>query len=252
MIFAMEEKFKENHYYWSRYNGGWMKTVTGLDKSVKNGYSLIGEFVDAGATKNDYSAGLYINCNIDGSRKHPTKMVQLLKLDEDGSLELLKTLENGGRTWAVEFWELIEENLEEEVKMSVGEIAQLINKNLDSKQVQELFKQLGLAESSKLKVSVASFSKVERVDDELKQVIKENNFDFDKMNYRSKSEVLGLAILKTWDGIFDFKEDDIDVEFLTSEHIRNGDVQGYTLYISEKVDGFAKVKDGKISMRLLY
>lgn len=28
-----------------RYNGGWTKTVTDLDKSKDNGYSIVGEFV---------------------------------------------------------------------------------------------------------------------------------------------------------------------------------------------------------------
>lgn len=30
-----------------RATGGWVKTVTGLDKSVLNGFSLVGEFVKA-------------------------------------------------------------------------------------------------------------------------------------------------------------------------------------------------------------
>ena len=252
MIFSMVEKFKENDYFWSRYNGGWMKTVTGLDKSVKNGFSLIGDFVDAGETANDYGAGLYINCNIDGSRKNQEKIVQLLKLDENGNLTLLKEIKNGGRTWAVEFWELIEENLEEKVKMSVNEILKLIKDNLDDKQQEELLTKMGASENSPVKVSVASFSKVERIDEEVSQVIKENNFKFDKLSYQDKSEVLGLAILKSWDSVCQFKEENIDLEFISDEHIRKGDVQGYTLYISEKVDGFAKVEGEKISLKLLY
>lgn len=142
MIFSMEKKFEENEYFWSRYNGGWAKRVTGLDKSKKNGFSLLGDFVDAGATKNDYEPGLYINCNIHGSRKNQRKTIQLLKLNEDGSLDLLKEEEDLGRTWAVEFWDLIEENLEEEVKMSVDEILLLIKKNLNDAQVDELFSKL--------------------------------------------------------------------------------------------------------------
>ena len=31
-----------------RSEGGWLKTVEKLDKSVKNGYSLVGDFVKAG------------------------------------------------------------------------------------------------------------------------------------------------------------------------------------------------------------
>lgn len=31
-----------------RAQGGWLKTVEKLDKTVKNGYSLVGDFVKAG------------------------------------------------------------------------------------------------------------------------------------------------------------------------------------------------------------
>jgi len=40
-----------------RYAGGSLKTVTGLDKSVLNGYSLVGEFVKSGDFKEEYSDG---------------------------------------------------------------------------------------------------------------------------------------------------------------------------------------------------
>ena len=33
----------------TRYNGGWAKTVTGLDKSRTNGYSILGDFLDIDA-----------------------------------------------------------------------------------------------------------------------------------------------------------------------------------------------------------
>lgn len=252
MIFSMQEKFEENDYFWSRYNGGWIKLVTGLDKSKKNGFSLVGDFVDAGKTKNDYEAGLYINCNIDGSRKNQEKIIQLLKLNEDGTLELLKEEKNLGRTWAVEFWDLIEENLEEEVKLSVNEILNLIKDNLNDNQVDELFNKLNKTNNSPVKVTTSSFSKVERVDDEVEQVLNEKDLKFNELSYQQKSEVVGLAIIKSWESVCDFKDEDVDVEFITSEHIRNGDVQGYTLYISENVDGFGRVKNGKISLKLLY
>ena len=252
MIFSMEEKFDENELFWSRYNGGWMKTVTGLDKSKKNGYSLIGEFVDAGRTKNDYSAGLYVNCNIDGSRKNQRRIVQLLKLDEDGTLTLLKEIKDGGRTWAVEFWELIEENLDAPVKMGVGEILQLVKDNLDDKQTEQLIKKLTNVDNNVLKVGVHSFAKVERVDDEYNQVLKEHNLNFKNLSYREKSEVLGLAIMKSWSFLYDFKQEDVDLEFIKDEHIRNGDVDGYKLYVTKYVDGFAKIEDKKLFLRLLY
>ena len=37
-----------------RLNGGWLKTVEELDKSVKNGYSLVGDFVKSGDFEVEY------------------------------------------------------------------------------------------------------------------------------------------------------------------------------------------------------
>lgn len=46
-----------------RAQGGWLKTVEELDKSVSNGYSLEGDFVKAGNFEAEYSDGLYLDCN---------------------------------------------------------------------------------------------------------------------------------------------------------------------------------------------
>ena len=89
-----------------RYNGGWCKIVSGLDKSKNNGYSILGNFVDAhlmGIRK----PGLYLDCNIDGSRKHPRKNYRLFRYDGD-TVTVLHTLEDGGKDWAVRLWPEIE------------------------------------------------------------------------------------------------------------------------------------------------
>lgn len=111
MIFSMKKKFDEKGIYWDRTNKGWMKSVVSLDKTKKNGYSLIGDFVNAGVRKNDYDAGLYINCN----KGEDGIVYQLIKVTDDEDIELLQTLENPGRGWAVEFWEKIDENLDYDV-----------------------------------------------------------------------------------------------------------------------------------------
>lgn len=108
MIFSMKKKFDEKGYYWDRSNKGWMKTIVSLDKTKKNGYSLIGEFVNAGVRKNDYNAGLYLNCN----KGEDGIVYQLIKVTDDEDIELLQTLENPGRGWAVELWEKIDEHLD--------------------------------------------------------------------------------------------------------------------------------------------
>ena len=56
-----------------RATGGWVKTVTGLDKSVLNGFSLVGEFVKAGDYKTEFSDGLYLDCNKEGKKSKRAK-----------------------------------------------------------------------------------------------------------------------------------------------------------------------------------
>ena len=78
-----------------RAQGGWLKTVTKLDKTVKNGYSLVGDFVNAGDFEDDYSEGLYLDCNKEGSGKKPQTDYRLLvspMSPEEEALSLLKVL----------------------------------------------------------------------------------------------------------------------------------------------------------------
>ena len=58
--------------------------------------------------------------------------------------------------------------------------------------------------------------------------------------------------MKSWSFLYDFKQEDVDLEFIKDEHIRNGDVDGYKLYVTKYVDGFAKIEDKKLFLRLLY
>ena len=53
-----------------RAQGGWLKTVEKLDKIVKIGYSLVGDFVKAGDFEEEYDYGFYLVCNIEGSNKN--------------------------------------------------------------------------------------------------------------------------------------------------------------------------------------
>ena len=71
-----------------RAQGGWLKTVDQLDKSVKNGYSLVGEFVQAGDFDEEYSEGIYLDCNKEGSAKKPQLDYRLFRF-KDGKVRLL-------------------------------------------------------------------------------------------------------------------------------------------------------------------
>ncbi|MDR2830797.1 MAG: hypothetical protein LBB45_07170 [Methanobrevibacter sp.] len=92
-----------------RMNGGWLKIVEKLDKSVKNGYSLVGDFVKSGDFDVEYSDGLYLDCNKE--KKKSQKDFRLFRL-KNGKLRLLDMIIDGDTTWAVEFWDTIEEELE--------------------------------------------------------------------------------------------------------------------------------------------
>lgn len=125
----------ELEYKISRYNGGWNKTVTGIDKSKDNGYSLIGEFVKSEQLSNQ-KPGLFVDCDIQGSRKNQSKKYQLFSLKEDGTAEFLFYSE--GADWAVKMWATIEsyldkqktpdkrkEEIQEEIEFLENRIAQL-------------------------------------------------------------------------------------------------------------------------------
>lgn len=95
-----------------RYNGGWLKRVTGLDKTQKNGYSLEGDFVEAGNYQSLYKQGVYVDCDKDGSRKNQEWNYTLFKLDTKG-ITVIKRIMDGGRTWAVDLWDEIEANIQQ-------------------------------------------------------------------------------------------------------------------------------------------
>ena len=93
----------------TRYNGGWAKTVKGLDKSKTNGYSILGDFVDIDAPQYWKEGTIILDCDIYGSRKHPEKTYRLFQY-QDGKLHLL-TFVGDTKDWAVRMWPLIEEYL---------------------------------------------------------------------------------------------------------------------------------------------
>jgi len=89
---------------YTRYNGGWVKAVLGIDKAQTNGYSLVGDFVQGTTWLNP---GLYLDCSIAGSRKHPEKYYTLFRLTQTGDVESLATAYDT-RDWAVRLWSAIE------------------------------------------------------------------------------------------------------------------------------------------------
>jgi hypothetical protein len=92
--------------HFERYNGGWTKTVEGIDKGYTNGYSIIGEFTE-GKRKDWYNTKLlYLDCGIGGSRKNQKKFYTLFTIDENGNLNIV--FETYGSDWATDLWPYIE------------------------------------------------------------------------------------------------------------------------------------------------
>jgi hypothetical protein len=116
-----------------RYNGGWCKTVERLDKSKDNGYSLVGEFVHKESVQAYQEPGLYLDCDIGGSRRNQVKYYTLFALKADGTVEVLQTLSvRAGRTsdWAVRLWPAIESYFESQrgVEVRRAELAERVER----------------------------------------------------------------------------------------------------------------------------
>jgi hypothetical protein len=92
-----------------RYNGGWVKTIEGIDKTKNNGFSLIGKFLDPVDFYN--VGGLYLDCDVQGSRKHQEKNYRLFTINEDGEIVILQEIVDGKQGWAIELWDTIEKFL---------------------------------------------------------------------------------------------------------------------------------------------
>ena len=93
-----------------RAQGGWLKTIDELDKSVRNGYSLVGDFVQAGNFEAEYDEGIYLDCNKEGTSKKPQQDYRLFRFS-DGKVRLLDMVIDAGQGWAVDFWDAVEDEL---------------------------------------------------------------------------------------------------------------------------------------------
>ena len=93
-----------------RAQGGWLKTVVKLDKTVKNGYSLVGDFVEAGDFDKEYDEGIYLDCNKEGTAKKTQQDYRLFRF-RDGKVRLLDMMIDGKQGWAVDLWDALEGEL---------------------------------------------------------------------------------------------------------------------------------------------
>jgi len=99
-------------YEITRFNGGWCKLVTGIDKSKIKGKSILGNFVsDSKATEKEYweIGSIFLDCGYGGSIKNIVRNYHLFVLQDTGIMKLLKF--ESSPDYAVNFWELIEKEL---------------------------------------------------------------------------------------------------------------------------------------------
>ena len=91
-----------------RAQGGWLKTVEELDKSVRNGFSLVGDLVQAGDFEAEYSDGVYLDCNKEGTAKKPKQDYRLFRF-RNGKVRLLDMVIDAEQGWAVDLWDAVED-----------------------------------------------------------------------------------------------------------------------------------------------
>ena len=91
-----------------RQQGGWLKTITELDKTTNTGYSLVGDFVKEGDYEMEYGEGLYLDCNKEGTKKKPQTDYRLFRVTHD-KVRLLDMVIDADKSWATLLWEAVEE-----------------------------------------------------------------------------------------------------------------------------------------------
>nr|WP_276955494.1 hypothetical protein [Methanobrevibacter woesei] len=75
---------------------------------MKNGYSLVGDFVKSGDFEVEYSEGLYLDCNKEGKQSKPQQDYRLFRF-KDGKVRLLDMVIDGKQDWAPELWAAVED-----------------------------------------------------------------------------------------------------------------------------------------------
>jgi beta-glucanase (GH16 family) len=97
----------------TRYNGGWVKSITGINKAKSNGYSLQGDFLSNGNKSSSEvrvtEGKLYLDCGIGGSRKSQEKKYTFFTIRN--SEIVIVHEEKDSSSWAINSWEAIEKFL---------------------------------------------------------------------------------------------------------------------------------------------
>ena len=218
---------------------GWAKKVTSLDKSVSNGYSIKGEFVNKSKGELKYMDGVYLDC----SKPRGQQNYHIFKV-EDGEATVLQALEDADRTWATQLWDTIDSALaevdtSEEAQAQrlanlvleqcnntslLNQVARIISKQYDG---EPFFKNLGMIHNFLGYHKVSDFPFARRMEDGSfwkwsGDWDKRNTLAFEKQiedGFNEHQAFFNVVIADRWD--------------LTVDDIKNGDVELEVKIINE-------------------
>ena len=111
MILNWKEIIEDDTGDYEFYNGGWVKEVTGVDKSKSNGYAFEGRFVNPIGGLSECGDGLYIVCSIEGSRRRQKKCVAVFEIKDDEVTKVIDWVE--GNDWALQIRDRVAELLDQ-------------------------------------------------------------------------------------------------------------------------------------------
>lgn len=133
----------------TRVMGGWIQSVTGLNKGEKSSKSIVGAYNITG----DLPSGLYLDCDVTCTKERLSwrykRNYTLFKITSESGFEIIQIVENIEdrlSDWATQFWSNIEKALREEVTLRF--------KNFTDKEIWSEAKRRGLLNDSKLYNSI--------------------------------------------------------------------------------------------------
>lgn len=130
----MNFKKQSNINTFSRARGGWCKKVTGVDRTQKGGYSILGEFIKLGNFDTYLPNGLYLDVSKSGRGKEKPDITYHLFRATERSITLIKTLENPENNWEYQFWDVIEEELNKKT-ITPQSLANMIHEKTTDKEI---------------------------------------------------------------------------------------------------------------------
>lgn len=126
-------KKQSNIGTFSRARGGWCKKITGVDRTQYGGYSILGDFLKLGNFDTYLTNGVYLDVSKSGRGKEKPDVTYNLFKVENEEISLIKTITNPENNWTLEFWDIIEEELNSN-KVTAQTLYNLIHEKTDDEE----------------------------------------------------------------------------------------------------------------------